>query len=140
MKFISTKLILLLFLGSLIFTSCNSTTTNGNDSSTNQKEIIDLVKRFNDEGLKADTVETMLYQFIGACSGYRVDVNGEPIEIYKYDLSDKGQKTIADEIENSGIVTVGSFKNPALYSNGFVIISYESHPDRDKIKEILNNF
>ena len=125
---------------SSIETQANTNSNSKVAEQTNNKQIIDLVKSFNEAGLKADTVETMFYQIIGACSGYSVNVNGEIIEIYKFDLSDKGQKSIAEEIDKSGILTVGSMKNPALYSNGFVIIGYQGHPAADKIKEVLSKF
>lgn len=88
---------------------------------------------------------TKLGTLIGAKEvGYGYEINGAYIEIYEYDEKNSEELTkqnIKSAKENN-VVKMPAFNNvelPAIYHKGLLLISYEDHPNKDKILEIFNN-
>lgn len=127
-------LFILPILVGIFFCSCTKGTVN------NTKTINDLISYFKQNGLKVDNVDVMMFQIIGASDGKRMNINNTEIEVYKFDSDDKGQQTILNDIEKTGTINVLNMKEPAIINGSFIIISYEDHPDKQKIIQLFKKF
>lgn len=106
------------------------------------KSPLDLIKQeFVKSGFEVGENQELFYQMIGATSGYKFDLNGEPVEIYFYDeknLSDEG-KVYFEQAKN-GSVDISGFTIPVTLKNNLVIARANDHKDKEKILEVFNNF
>ncbi|MBP5442681.1 MAG: carbohydrate ABC transporter substrate-binding protein [Treponema sp.] len=77
---------------------------------------------------------------LGAIDGCSVYLNSNPIEIYKFDTKDAVGKKILQNINSTNTIELLGTKFPAIVNEPFVIINYNSHPDRDKIVKSFKRF
>ena len=119
------------FLLVVLFNSCNK------DNSS--KSIDDLIQYFS-KNFQVSSKSEKLYQMIGAIDGCGIKINGNSVEIYKFDINDKGSKNILKNIESTNTFTVLGMTFPAIVNGSFVLSSYNNHPDKDKIIESFSNF
>ena len=62
------------------------------------------------------------------------------MQIYQYDSDVQSQKKILEETKAKGKLITTDWSMPAIVNKGFILLSYEKHPDREKIVEIFKRF
>ncbi|MBP3463770.1 MAG: hypothetical protein J6K45_04740 [Clostridia bacterium] len=88
---------------------------------------------------------TKMGTLIGANElGYGYEINGAYIEIYEYDekSSEELTKQNIESAKEKNVIIMPAFNNvelPAIYNKGLMLVSYEEHPNKEKILEIFNN-
>ncbi len=107
-------------------------------------EIIDFKEALEHKGLVISNTTNKIGELIGATEGYSYSINGVDIEVYKFDenSSEELTKNNIKSAKEKGTITMPDFNNitfNALYNKGLVLLSYEQHPDKDKIIEIFNS-
>ncbi|MFR1708913.1 MAG: hypothetical protein ACLSV2_08435 [Clostridium sp.] len=114
----------------------------GCGSSKAKDVTIDSIKQsFADAGMTVGENKEVMFQMIGANNGVKFDINEETVELYYYDsknLSDDGKEYVKQAKEGS-VSILGMSSKPALYKDGFMLINYENHKDKDKIVETFNS-
>lgn len=142
-------LIVILVVGGVYFFMNNKNETEETASNlldkTTKELSIDVFKnelQKNELTISEETQKSAA--LIGAEEGYGYIINGNPIEIYKFDekSTDDLTKSNIKSAKNDEKVTMPTFNNMTLkakYNQGLCLINYENHPDKDKILEIFNN-
>lgn len=101
-----------------------------------------FVKALKENGFRLSKVAKMS-DMVGSVDGYKYNVNGIGIEIYKFDLNSKLPIAVRNikNIQESGKMILplqtGDMEIPAEINNGLVIAGVEKHKDKDKILEIF---
>lgn len=102
---------------------------------------IDSIKQsFVDAGMTVGENKEVMYQMIGANNGIKFDINDDIVELYFYDdknLLENGKKYVKQAKE--GEVSLMGGNVPVLYKDGFMLLNYDDHKDKDKIVETFNN-
>lgn len=107
-----------------------------------ERSIDGFVKALKENGFRLSKVGKMS-DMIGSVDGYKYNVNGIGIEIYKFDLNSKlpiAVKNIKSIQESDKMILplqAGDTEVPAKMNNGLVIVGYDMHKDKDKILEIF---
>jgi hypothetical protein len=87
-----------------------------------------------------DNIDKQEYEMIGASDGYVFNLNDNSIEVYKYNITDKGQKAIFEKIEKEGMISPLGIMSSAQTNGSFIIVGYQDHPEKKKILECFHNF
>ncbi|GMO53988.1 MAG: hypothetical protein Pg6C_20360 [Treponemataceae bacterium] len=88
----------------------------------NITSIDGLLAFFKKSGIAVSNKETLMYQFVkGAKDGCRVELNGESVEIYKFDATVEEGKTILANAEKDGTFLIGTLKMSCLVKGPFII-------------------
>ena len=106
----------------------------------NDKTIKDLVNYLKNSGLVVSSEEDFWYMLAGANDGKRLTIEGDTIEIYKYDTDVPKQKEILDDIKKKGKIIAMDMSMPVVVNGTFVLYVTEEHPAKQKIIEIFNIF
>ncbi|MEG0577987.1 MAG: hypothetical protein RR500_09030 [Bacilli bacterium] len=137
-------------LGATVFVGCGDKKETSKESDNQnvkveekQKNPIDELKNdFKKAGLKVGDNETLAFDMVGATSGEKFNVNGEPIEVYYYDkdkLNDEGKKYL--EEAKKGSMSISGMNFPVTYNKlGLVLTRVNEHKDKTKILEVFNSF
>lgn len=144
---ITAIVIAVLLIGGIYFITgkqSQSTSTRETNNTNKDVSIEDFKKALNERGLTITSENAKAGTLIGATEGYGYTINDGTIEIYKFDEKSSNDLTKSNikSAKEKGIVTMPSFNNVTLnakYNKGLVLISYDEHPDKDKILEIFNN-
>ncbi|WP_454053312.1 hypothetical protein [Clostridium sp. Marseille-Q7071] len=102
---------------------------------------IDSIKQsFADAGMTIGENKEVMYQMIGANNGIKFDINDDTVELYFYDsknLLENGKEYTKQAKE--GEVSLMGKNMQVLYKDGFMLLNYDDHKDKDKIVETFNN-
>ncbi len=112
----------------------------GCDIEKDQRTLADLVRHYNEEGLKINEVKITEFRAIGAQEGGRIYAGDEAFEVYKFDLSDEKVRKKFEEIsERKTLVLLGrSF--PILVNGTFILLNYQKHPRKYDVVRIFETF
>jgi hypothetical protein len=122
----------------LIFTviGCSS------DTGAEAKSLADVVDHLKESGLDVGDVETKAYEMLGAVDGFGIAVEGETIELYQFDPNsddEVSKKNLADG-KSIGKMSAAGFSFPAKVNGNFALIGYDTHPKKDEIVKIFEEF
>jgi hypothetical protein len=148
------KILNVILLVALTLNCCTSNSANKSNSNissknkiiqktsdNNDKTINDLITFFKLNGFEITKIEKEdSYTTYGASDGYSFFINGSSVVIYKYDITEKGQKTILDKVEKDGLLTAFGMSFPVQTNGCFVIHDYQEHPEKKKILEVFHKF
>lgn len=130
------KLLLpLIFSAMFLFSAC---AWFENDNSG--KSHLDLIHHFASKGIKIETVEPLMYSLAQAETGFCFKIHGRQVGIYKYNTARKKQKWRYQLIKDSGVLYINGTKFKAMINGSFVMIDYDTHPDREKIINAFKSF
>ncbi|MCQ1530464.1 hypothetical protein [Lutispora saccharofermentans] len=126
--------------------AAEKTATESNDGLKlgGERSIDGFVKALKANGFRLSKVGKMS-DMMGSVDGYKYNVNGIGIEIYKFDLNSKLPISVKNikSIQESGKMILplqtGDTEIQAKINNDLVIAGYENHKDKDKILEIFNS-
>ena len=104
------------------------------------KSHMDMIRHFASRGIKIETVEPLMYSLAQAETGFCFKINGRQIGVYKYNTERKKQKWRYQLIKDSGVLYINGVKFKAIINGSFVMIDYESHPDKEKIIKAFKSF
>jgi hypothetical protein len=133
-SFLKVPVILHLVLFSL-FSGCKTT-----DVDNNHLKIVDLINHFTRSGLKIEDVIIMRHDVVHAQAGVALKIKGRNVGIYKYNLMKNKQKAKLEKIKKDGFVFLCGMKYPAMVKGSFIMIDYNSNPDKKKIIEAFEDF
>ncbi len=117
----------------LLAAGCVSTGNNG-------RTLIDIIKHFDNSGLRAEQIQPSLFEAIRAQDGCLLKINGMDIEIYKFDTSKEDIRLKLKEIKEKGYMNILFLKVPAMVNGSFVMIKYKDHPDCAKLVKAFSDF
>lgn len=118
-------------MGSIISFGCGS-----GDESLQNHTIADIVNTFKEHQFEIGEVSEKAAGMLGAQDGYSVELDGDSIEIYKYNMSDEGAKNILADAEKDGYISVfGKFT--CKVRPPFLLIRHNVHPYGEKIVEVF---
>lgn len=107
-----------------------------------ENPIEKLKSDFKKAGFKIGDNETLAYDMVGATTGEKFNLNGEPIEVYYYNkdkLNDEGKKCL-DEAKK-GSMSISGMNFPVTYNkSGLVLARANDHKDKAKILKVFNSF
>lgn len=146
---LSIILIGVILITSISFIIISNSKTNETASKTNESKVKEItISNFKDKleenGFVITDVSQKSANLIGAEEGFGYEINGEFIEIYKFneesteDLSKNNIKSAKSD-EKISMPTFNNMKFNVKYNKGLVLMNYEKHPNKDKILEIFNN-
>ena len=130
------KLLLPLIFSAMLFTSACAWFETDNYG----KSHMDMIRHFASQGIKIETVEPVRYDLAQAESGFCFKINGRQIGVYKYNTERKKQKWRYQLVKDSGVLYINGVKFKAMINGSFVMIDYESHPDKEKIIKAFKSF
>lgn len=103
---------------------------------------MDSIKQsFADAGMTVGENEEVLYQMIGANNGAKFDINGDKVELYFFDnkdLSEEGKEYV-EQAKKGSVSLFGADSIEVLFKDGFMLLNYNDHKDKDKIVETFNS-
>ena len=109
------------------------------DRDNNARSIDDLVKHFASRGLSVGARSTKFYGMVGASDGAAVEILGDEVELYKYDLTDPGQRSIVGRARAEGTMTlIGTV--PVRVNGSFILAGYQDHAEKARILEAFQAF
>lgn len=146
---LSIILIGVILITSISFIIISNSKTNETASKTNESKVKEItISNFKDKleenGFVITDVSQKSANLIGAEEGFGYEINGEFIEIYKFneesteDLSKNNIKSAKSD-EKIRMPTFNNMKFNVKYNKGLVLMNYEKHPNKDKVLEIFNN-
>jgi len=129
-------LILTLLIGILpcLLTGCQTQRDNS------QKSLIDIIKHFDDNGLKVTVIQPSFAKAIKAQEGCQLTIDGSNIEIYRYNLKEPEQAEKLRQIHKDGYIDILSIKFEVNINGPFLMLHGNSHPDNVKIIEVFDSF
>lgn len=139
-------LTIILILSILLLTGCSKEENVKTSSKVTLKQL--SIENFKNELQKSGVTITnetnKLATMIGAEEGYGYEINGQIIEIYKFDEKSDNELTKSNikSAKEKGIVTMPDFNNITIsvkYNKGLILASYEQHPDKEKILKVFNS-
>lgn len=102
-----------------------------------EKTLEELVEHFKQSGFNIGDKTKKAPEMIGASEGFGIEVDGEDIEIYQYELDSED----LDEIKSNGEYEMEGFGPfPAVANGNFVLISHEEHSETEKITTTFESF
>lgn len=104
------------------------------------KSHMDMIRHFASRGIKIETVEPLMYSLAQAETGFCFKINGRQIGVYKYNTERKKQKWRYQLIKDSGVLYINGVKFKAMINGSFVMIDYDTHPDKEKIIKAFKSF
>ena len=108
----------------------------GNNSS---KSIDDLLAFFESSGITVSHRSGFWFHMAGAIDGCRSKLDGVSVEIYKYDPTDKGGKTVLENARKNGIFSF--LQVPCLINGSFIIVpSDASQEQNNEINSVFQKF
>lgn len=137
-------LIIIFILGIFILTGCSNDESMKTSSQVSMKQVSieDFKNSLQKSGLAITKESNKLATMIGAEEGYGYEINGEDIEIYRF--NEKSNEELAKNniksAKEKGFVTMPDFNNMTFnvkYNKGLILGNYENHPDREKILKIF---
>lgn len=149
------KLFILLLILAVFLAGCQSTQEQGTINENNepiaqeqqseqkeQKSRLEMLKQaFKDAGFEVGENELLAYEMLHAKNGMKFTLDGEPIEIYEYDmdnLSDEAREIV--EQAKQGSINFSGFNIPVKFKDGLMLIRFDEHSQGEKIVEIFNSF
>lgn len=108
----------------------------------NEKRTLKGLKdNFTKNGLNVGDNQLLVYTMPYAYDGLLFEVNGQSIEIYKYNLEKPypGAETFIEQAK-AGLVYINDEKVKVDYNDGIVIMNHLNHKDKNKIMQIFNNY
>lgn len=100
------------------------------------ENLTDIPEYFKLYGYSAEIFSDKYAGQIGAEKGVGVEIDGEVMEVYKFDSSDSYSLGELEDIKETGTL----LGNDAIFNGNFVMIGYDSHPNSELIKEIFESF
>lgn len=150
--FLIIDLILILLFGVIIVINISkkqntivSNTTNQIETEANNSTL--TIKLFKENLIKNGfTISNEIQkaaELIGANEGYGFEIDGSTIEIYNFNLNseDSLTKSNINSAINEGKVYMPSLNNYSInakINKNLVLVSFDAHPDKDKIIKIFN--
>ena len=119
----------------VLLPGCISFRRNNND-----KTIVELVEHMKSCGLRVDSAAPALFDAIMAQDGVSVKIDGQDIQLFKYDTKIKRQKEKLDKIYESGTITILGIDFYAKTNGSFIMLNYKGHPDEEKLLEFFSSF
>ncbi|MFF5400953.1 hypothetical protein ACFY5J_27125 [Peribacillus butanolivorans] len=98
--------------------------------------LSDIADYFELNGHMAEIFSEKFAGQIGAKAGVGIEIDGDVMEVYEFDLSNPDSLERLNTINESGTL----LSNEAISNGNFVMIGYESHPDFERIIEIFKSF
>lgn len=117
--------------------------TIGQTEEVKETNIEEFKTKLEESGLTiSDTIQKSA-ELIGAEEGIGYEIDGEVIEVYKFNenSTDDLTKTNIESAKKDGKINMTTF-NMTLnvkYNKGLCLVRYENHPDKEKILEVFNN-
>lgn len=118
----------------LFFYGCQTTTRN------NDKTLIDIIKHFDECGLRAKIIQPIYAKPIKATDGCQLTINGANIEIYRYDVNNEEQREFLEDIIKKGYIDILTVKFEARVNGSFVLLHGNEHPDSAAILQAFDSF
>ena len=106
-----------------------------------QRTLEGLKNEFINEEFEVGDNEEIAYAMVNADKGMKFELDGELIEIYKYnidDLSDEAEETV--EQAKKGSIDMSGFNIPVKYNDGIMLVRYDDHSQEEKIIKVFNNY
>ena len=132
MKMATLVVTLLIGLIPCFFTGCQR--------DNNHKSLLDIIKHFDDNGLKVEVIQPSYAKAIKAQEGCQLTINKANIEIYRYNIKDPEQLAKLTKIYKDGYIEIFSIKFEAKVNGSFVMLHGNSHPDNVKVTEVFESF
>lgn len=108
----------------------------------NEKRTLEGLKdNFTKNGLKVGDDQVLVYRMPYAYDGLLFEVNGQSIEIYKYNLEKPypDSKPFIEQAE-AGLVYINDKKIIVNHNDGIITMNHDNHKDKNKIMQIFNNY
>jgi uncharacterized protein YecT (DUF1311 family) len=97
------------------------------------RTIDSLIEHFKQSGLMMSGRSSKLADVIGATEGAGIEIAGRDVEVFRYDVAKESQKLTLAKIAKEKSISIFSIVAPAKINGGFVMISYDEHPEKEKI-------
>lgn len=110
------------------------------ERNNNAKAIHDLISHFRDNGLDVGSLTGRQPNALGAVSGCAVYVEGDEVEIYKYDNSDESERKLLEKYKIDGTITIMGSTVPIKVNGSFVLLFYQSNPKKDLLLKAFESF
>ena len=138
--------IIVLIVAGGIFLVMNTQKNEETSSKTNSKQVSieDFKMALQNKNIIITEETKKSATMIGAEEGYGYEINGQSIEIYKFDEKSNIEltKNNIKSAKENGIVTMPDFNNMTFnvkYNKGLVLLNYEQHSNKEEILEVFNN-
>ncbi len=122
---------------------------NMNDNQNGQQETVktsqmkDLFAYFDEQGITYSNAQDLKTMNINAHEGKMFEYEGNPVYIYRMNMSDANMKSWMDEIKNTGKVTInqdGKDDNYDAIINGEYLLVTKSNTNLNKLSEMFKNY
>lgn len=126
----------------------NNNTEQNIDENKSQKSstvtIEELKNALENSGYVITNEITKSAELIGGKEGIGLEINGKFIEVYDFDLNSNEELTKSNvkSAKDNGKIIMPSFGNYELnakINKNLILVSYDSHPDKDGILEVFNS-
>jgi len=125
---------LLAFLASIAFFGAGCQTSN------NEKDLSMLLTHISASGIKIDSFDGLDPDPARAESAIIAKISGIEVGFYKFNVAHKKEKDHLKEIKERGWIGVAGRKIPAVVNGSFVMIEFDSNPQKDKLLAAFNSF
>lgn len=108
---------------------------------TDASKLDSLVEYFKSNGITIGAKSEKLAAMIGAKDGFAIEMNGEKIELYEYDLGSKEELTVTSlKTAKDGYIDMSGIKINVILNNDLLLAGYDEHPDKDKITQLFKDY
>ncbi len=136
-------IILVSILGILLYNREHDITNT--TTSEHVLEIEDFKKKLEENEISIDEeVQITEASSIGAVDGAKFTIQGESIQVYRYDLNSSDELAtlnIKNASENGRIILpqLDDLELTVIYNKGLILANFENHPDKEKIIDIFKS-
>ena len=110
--------------------------------SSKSKTLDDVVTHFKNQGFEMGGKKELFYAMIGAEYGFWITLDGERIELYKFNFdnpeTDEAKKYTKQIKDNNKIIMMGIEVNFTI--NGDFALNCDDHSKKQKIIEVFREF
>lgn len=109
---------------------------------TEKSRLTNVVDHFRSQGLSVGKITPKAYEMLGAIDGFGIEVEGEQIELYLFDLATADEDTLKqlDSARTFGKMSMSGITFPVIMNDGITLTRFDEHDEKDKIIEIFKIF
>jgi len=105
----------------------------GNTQNDKQLTIEDFTKALESNGMSIGEKSVKMSGLIMATDGYRIDVNGDSIEVYQFDTTIKSGKEAIEKWKKEGIMG-----HPVIVNKNLMMFVDKKHKNWKEIDHVFN--